>query len=559
MPGAGTCITKRFIKRVANIEFSDGMVKHYAKKIMGFAYGKTQNAYMAEDLAQEILCALTAAFRRQEQIADPDGFVFTLCCHTWSKFLRGNKRHWNNVDPDALNNLQSGQSVEQEAENALLADRLRTEMAYLQRLHREILLLFYYENKTGAEVAARLNIPQATVRWHIGEIKKKLKEGMEMNENTILEPKRLWCGHDGQANDFDMHGIGKNPLVDSICIACYGKALTMEELSRTLCVAAAYIEPLVQDLLYMDYLRKSGKNKTITNFYIQTARFQFLQSRFYLGQIGPYAQRVCRVFRRHLDEIKALGFVGSDLDGDFLLWALMPLALNNLYYRAMEATLRKNGIVIDVPRRKDGSRHWVSAGYVNETYPPDFTEEEIEFQKKCKAANKTRGADTGEKALQYDSYATRAAGMMWREFGSDDELRALRRVAALVRRNEEPNDYDKVRIAEFARQGYAMMEAGRPKLLIPFFETEEWPAFNTVLYNIQQEIGGGLFNDLIEAFASAMEKEIPPFVSEDERVYLKYSAYPQAAVLYRAADNGLLRYPTDEEAKRLCTVVWCER
>jgi hypothetical protein len=43
----------------------------------------------------------------------------------------------------------------------------------------------------------------------------------------------------------------------------------------------------------------------------------------------------------------------------------------------------------------------------------------------------------------------------------------------------------------------------------------------------------------------------------DQKNYLKYSGSPQHAVLYWLADNGFLRYPNDEEAKRICSVVWC--
>jgi len=63
---------------------------------------------------------------------------------------------------------------------------------------------------------------------------------------------------------------------------------------------------------------------------------------------------------------------------------------------------------------------------------------------------------------------------------------------------------------------------------------------------------------MIEKFSAEIDKEIPAFISKEERTYLKYQLYPQHAVLYRLSDNGLLRFPTDEEAKRMCTVVWCE-
>jgi RNA polymerase sigma factor (sigma-70 family) len=526
---------------------------------MGFAWKKTHDVFLAEDLAQEILTALTGALKRHESIADLDGFVFTVSCYTWSKFLRGNKRHWDNLDIDALDNLQSGQQVEIEVENAMIIERLQTEIAYLTGLHRKILIMFYYENKTGVEIAKLLDIPPGTVRWHVSEIKKKLKEGIEMEENVNFGPKRLLCGHDGWANDFNMHGIGQNPLVDSICIVCYGKELSIEEISRTLRVAAAYIEPLVKDLLYMDYFRITGKSKYTTNFYIETSQFKLSEARYYFHNIEPLARHICEVFRQHLDEIKAIGFVGSDLNSDFLLWALIPVALQNIYYKSLESLLGKNKIIIDTPLRKDGTLHWVKASFKDDEEALGFTSEEKDFSVIFYGNGiKSRCADTGERSLQYDGYATIQTGIHWREFGSDDDLRAIRHIAELIRKNETPNDYDKMKIASFVQQGYAKTEDGHPRLLIPFFDAAEWVSFNKVLDKIQKEICETLFEGFIEGFADAMEKEIPSFISRDEKIYLKYSAYPQYAVLYWLADNGFLRYPTEEEAKRLCTVVWCE-
>jgi hypothetical protein len=74
---------------------------------------------------------------------------------------------------------------------------------------------------------------------------------------------------------------------------------------------------------------------------------------------------------------------------------------------------------------------------------------------------------------------------------------------------------------------------------------------------IQKEIGETLFADCIEGLAQVIDKEIPPFIMNDQKNYIKYSGSPQHAVLYWLADNGHLRYPNDEEAKRICSVVWC--
>ena len=349
----------------------------------------------------------------------------------------------------------------------------------MTELHRKITLLFYYENKTGGEIAELLNISHSTVRWHLSEIKKKLKAGVEMEENLSYQPKRLWCGHDGWSNDMNMHGIGHNPLVDNIYIACYGKSLTIEELSRTLHVAAAYIEPLVKDLVYMDYLYVKDKNRYQTNFYIHTENFRLAQAKYKLHNIKPYAEKIIGVYRAYQDEIKSIGFVGSDLDTDFLLWAFIPVGLQNLYYQSPGYVLQKNNITIDTPKRKDGTQHWVSVVFCDDKADESrFTDDEVLFMKKSNGHGiKTRNHSNDESSLQYDGYATINIGINWREFGSNDDLSGIRRIATIIRNNETPNDYDKQMIAAFAEQGYVKMENGSPKLLIPFLFADEWKKY----------------------------------------------------------------------------------
>jgi hypothetical protein len=274
------------------------------------------------------------------------------------------------------------------------------------------------------------------------------------------------------------------------------------------------------------------------------------------------------VFRQHLDEIKAIDFMGNDFDSDFLLWALIPIALQNLYYKSLASILRKNSITINTPLRKDGSRHWLHAS-LQETdddpadLPPGaFTPDEIDFEQKALGGIKMSRDDRNneEKFLQYcDGYISPTIGYGWGGLNSDDELKTIRHIASLIRKNETPNDYDKTKIASFVQQGYVEMKDGRPRLLFPFFEVQEWITFKGVLDRIQTEIGDTIFTDPIEGLAQVIEKEIPPFIAQDMKNHLKYSEQPQHAVLYWLADNGLLRYPTEEESKRICTVVWCEK
>ena len=541
------------------IHFDENMVNRYTKKIFGFAYNKTRNIHQAEDLAQEILCALVSALPKQTTIADMDGFVHKVASHTWCNFLRKNKRHWHNLDMSHLQTIQASQNVAAEAEQNVLLENMQAHIAYLTALHRRITLLFYYENKTSKEIATTLNIRHSTIRWHLTEIKKKLKAGIEMG-TTTYEPKRLYAGHDGQCYDSSLCGLGHNPLADNIALVCYGRALTIETIARTLNVAAFYIEPLVQDMVRMDYMVAKGKNKYTTNFYICTANFAIEAAKYKLHHIQPYAEKILTVHRKYQDQIQAIGFVGSHLDPDFLLWAMLPLALQNLYYQSLGHVMAENNITMDPPLRSDGSRHWVTAGIQNDHYDINrFTPEEVDFKNKADGNGiKSSHYTSGLKSLQYDSYATIQAGCHWREFGSKADLHSIQRITHIIRTQETPNPHDQEIIAHFVAQGYVAVEDGKPKLLIPYLNAHEWQQYTNLWQHIHQEIGQNLFAPFIQGFAAVMEKEIPPFISPEERNHLKYQAYPQYSVLYWLADQGLLRTPTPEEARRLCTVVWQE-
>lgn len=544
-----------------NIEFTNDIIQRYAKKILGFSYSKTRNTDQAEDLSQEILCSLADSLRRQDSIADLDGFVYTICCYTWSKFLRSNKRHWNNLDVDLFFDLQSTQNVEEDAANTLLIERLNTEIAYLTALHRQITLMFYYQSKSGDEIAKLLNIPHSTVRWHLSEIKKKLKVGIEMETSLNYTPQRIMAGHDGRADgNMGQCGLGKDRLVDNICLACYGKALTIEEIARTLTVATGYIENHINELVYMDYLRVVEKNKYTTNFFISTLRHNMIFAKYHYHHIAPYAQRIYTAFDKRYDKIKSIGFLGSDLDKDFVMWAIIPLVLNTLYWKSGSFVLNRNKIKIDTPKRKDGSQHWVCATLCDDHYfdtQTEFTAEEVIFHAKSTGNGiKTRDDGLGRASLQLDSRATMNIGLHWRDFNAPD-LSELHRIAEIIRSGDEPNKFDQLVISREAEQGYVCMENNHPKMLIPFFFKDEYEQLGKILDEIIAELGETLFADYIDDFAIAFEKELPAFISKEERIYHKYKIYPQYAVLYWLTDNGYLRYPTDEEAKRLCTVVWC--
>ena len=127
----------------------------------------------------------------------------------------------------------------------------------LCRLRREAIVLFYYEHKSSREIAARLGVPESTLRWHLGEAKHRLKERMDMKD-TVFEPIRLQVYICGNGNDPEMSGLRHDLLTQNICIACADSPKRVEEIAARLGTAAAFIESRLPALVQAGYLQSAG-------------------------------------------------------------------------------------------------------------------------------------------------------------------------------------------------------------------------------------------------------------------------------------------------------------
>lgn len=551
----------RSMNRSKDRSMGEAAIGDYSKRVFGFSMRKTGNLHDAQDLSQEILASLIDALDGSREIDDLNAFIYTICCHTWSKFLRRNKRHWVTSGSEFLEFVADSKRVDDEVILSLDMQRLQREVSHLSEQHRKIVVLFYFEGKSCEQIAQTLGLANGAVRWHLFDIRRRLKEGFGMTESLGVSPKKLGVGHDGRVSaEKGQAGLAEgNLLVQNIAIACYGNPLTIEELSRELGVAAAYLEYHIADLVYLDYLKVINKNRYQTNFFIIEPHHQLATGKYHYENIGPIAEAIVAGITARLQEIRALGFTGNTLDDDFLLWSLIPLYTGQLFWEAYQPMLERNNV--NRPKRKDGSEHWVHAFMVTDGWFEQCGElpAVVEFVEKSAGGGiKGRVTDLGVRSFQLDTCAGTRAGIQWREFDGA-ELNSLYRIRQLIENGEEPNDNDTLEIARMVDLGYVRVADGRPELLIPFLNQEQYTGLGEIFGSIRASMGqGNPFEAYIEGYAKLMGQHIPDFISKEERYYVTHSIYPHYAVLFHLVDHGLLRYPTDDEVKRLATILWCE-
>ena len=160
-------------------------VAEYLKPIFGFTLKRCKNVYDAEDLSQEIAIRVFRALLIKDDIADMGKFVWTVAHNALSNYYRDAAGSMVGVSIDEAAELIADPCFELDTDgNTDALRRFRSEIAYLSKLQRRIVIAYYFENRRQADIAGELGIPLGTVKWHLFEAKKELKRGMDMTRKA---------------------------------------------------------------------------------------------------------------------------------------------------------------------------------------------------------------------------------------------------------------------------------------------------------------------------------------------------------------------------------------
>ncbi len=316
-------------------------ITEYLKPIFGFALKRCKSIHDAEDLSQEIAARAFRALIIKEDVEDMGKFIWTVAHNTLSNYYRDAAKSMVGVSIDEVAEMIADPYSESDTDdNSEAVRRLRTEIAYLSKLQRRIVIAYYFENRRQAYIAHELGIPLGTVKWHLFEAKKELKRGM----NTMRKASEL------KFNPIKFHSYGingsvgtKSPdeffrstLSQNICYCVRNTAKTINEIADDLGVSPVYVETEVEFLEEYGFLQ-AQKDKYIVGFIISepTAELLTMQNNMYKRAAGLFANDL-------YDELISSGILDDPdiwcgqtdgpisltespkADRNFILWSLIP-------------------------------------------------------------------------------------------------------------------------------------------------------------------------------------------------------------------------------------------
>jgi RNA polymerase sigma-70 factor (ECF subfamily) len=152
----------------------DSLVSQYMRRAFAVAYRLLGNREDAEDLVQETFMTVLRkidSFERGRAFAP---WFFRILVNRGLNARKSRALRTGDELPEHA--ASGGASPERAAEQAELRARLRTAMDGLPERQRVIVELFELEGFSGPEIAEILEIGDGTVRWHLHEARKTLRQ-----------------------------------------------------------------------------------------------------------------------------------------------------------------------------------------------------------------------------------------------------------------------------------------------------------------------------------------------------------------------------------------------
>lgn len=336
------------------------IAEKYTPVLLNWAFRKTGDRDKAEDLTQEVLLQTLTAIRKEEerqadhkpQIAEPEHFVWKIAHYTWCNYLRGIERRKMCVSMENLQ-LEDGSDfaaeyAEEEYRRELM-QRMRRQVSRLGSLQRDIMIAFYIEGLSVQKIAEKKKMTQSAVKWHLSQTRKRLRKEIHTMENNdyVYRPRKLHMAISGQAAAMavtDTVMIENSLTKQNICLACYDRARTVEELAGLLGIPAAYVESDLQWLIEREFVEKNGPGYA-TSFPIVSSADE--QGKY--GVLSQHRKTLSDVIVRELtaaqDAVREIGFYGSDRPYDRLLWLLIYQFCRSLHisYPDVKRSVRMDG------------------------------------------------------------------------------------------------------------------------------------------------------------------------------------------------------------------------
>lgn len=321
-------------------------------KLFGFCYARTNDSYEAEELCSDIIYALVKAAHSPGEIENVYPFIWKVARNVYANFSNHRRKRAETIyEGDAEEILLK---VAEEDTSDDTAERLTSvyhRIAFLTKAYRDVMIMFYIDGLSTAQIAEKLGIGEGTVRQRLFSARQKIKSEVEEMGETYHKPVAL------DKIDFVIWGNGSPAWGDprNVCTRmfskhivwlCHKKPMSASEIAEELNVPTVYVEEELEILRRGEngeygLLRRLDNGKYTLNFILLDKDVFEKANSIYTEELPKICDIISNYVEEHKEEYLAFPYLNKKVDMNLILWQQV-FHISDAFSYCVECVLKKN-------------------------------------------------------------------------------------------------------------------------------------------------------------------------------------------------------------------------
>lgn len=300
-------------------------------KLFGFCYARTNDSYEAGELCSDIIFALVKASHSKGEITSLYPFIWKVARNVYADFSNGRRKYVNTFYEGNADEVLQYITVEEPEDNSNeLLDAVYRRIAFLTKAYREVMIMYYIDGLSTAEIAKKQNTSEVAIRQRLFSARQKIKSEVEKMTETYNRPLSL------DKVDYVIWGTGNPEWGDprEICTRmfsnhiiwlCHKKPMSAAEIAEELNVPTVYVEEELEILAKgkngeYGFLHRTDNGKYAINFILLDKEVIESANTLYTEQLPRICSIITDYIEQHKEEYLSFPYLNKKVDWNLILW-----------------------------------------------------------------------------------------------------------------------------------------------------------------------------------------------------------------------------------------------
>ena len=300
-------------------------------KLFGFCYARTNDSYEAEELCSDIIYALVKATHSDGEIESIYPFIWRVARNVYADFSNNRRKHTETIYKGDSEGILLGLAEEDYSDDTTeLLTSVYRRMAFLTKAYREVMIMFYIDGLTTAQIAKKQGTSEVAVRQRLFSARQKIKSEVEEMAETYNKPVALdkinfvfWGT--GSPAWGDPSPICYRTLSNHIVWLCHKKPMNASEIAEELNVPTLYVEEELEILRKGEngeygLLRRLNNGKYAINIVLLDKDVFEKANAIYMERLPKICDTISGYIEAHKAEYLSYPYLNEKVDMNLILW-----------------------------------------------------------------------------------------------------------------------------------------------------------------------------------------------------------------------------------------------